>query len=257
MKSKNSIYSVNHYVFYPPTTPPRSEPDLLNWRVELFLFYFFGLSWHKPRVAYTAMLRNGYDPLVQQFLSSLVILFRFFFSLQVWQRIDTLAGFTFLVYFLSVITFCFFSCTKGSEKKGVCVRGLIITCDVWSCYDHRGAGGFFFIYSRMDVGFLCLFDSPYSLARPWSWAFSFLLVCMVYFIRYQLGCVFSCFYFIFCMDVTWPSPENLSQQAVFLHFILSWVIHGLFLSLEHEVEHLFTIACYIHNHHPERLIIWV
>lgn len=39
----------------------------------------------------------------------------------------------------------------------------------------------------------------------------------------------------FCMDVTWPSPENLSQQAVVFHSLFCL---GLYMGcyLEHEVK---------------------
>lgn len=41
----------------------------------------------------------------------------------------------------------------------------------------------------------------------------------------------------FCMDVTWPSPENISQQAVVFYILFCLgLIYGLFLSLEHEVK---------------------
>lgn len=82
---------------------------------------------------------------------------------------------------------------------------------------------FLFIHGWM----LDFFSSLYSLARPWSWVFLFYRLhdlfdqipaglCLLLFLFFYL--------LFFCMDVTWPSPENLSQQAVVFTFILSWVI---------------------------------
>lgn len=55
------------------------------------------------------------------------------------------------------------------------------------------------------------------------------------------------------MDVTWPSPENLSQQAVVFHSLFCL---GLYMGcyLEHEVK--VSVTFYnrlLYNNHPEKI----
>lgn len=150
MKSKNTNHSVMSSAL--PTIPP----SLRAWRAELTRRIFFSsLRWsilaQTTRGLYSNVAQRIWPPLYNSFSSSLVFFFVSFFlcarqRLIPWPALFFLS--TFYLWWLSASVHV----PRARRTGGTCTG---VDNYLWCliCYDHRGAGGFFLVYSRMDVGF--------------------------------------------------------------------------------------------------------
>lgn len=140
-----------------PTTPP----SLRAWRAELTRrIFFISLLWsiltQTTRGPYSNVAQRIWPPCttVSRLLSLFFFVsFSFFFlcaSLtENWYPDRLYISCLLFVcdYFLLLFMY------QGLKEKGGMCTGVDNYLWCLICYDHRGAGGFFFVYSRMDVGF--------------------------------------------------------------------------------------------------------